>query len=216
MVTDEAALAAMIGSRICHDLISPIGAIGNGVELLTMTGQADAPEVALISDSVANANARIRFFRIAYGLAPVDSAVGRDEIARIIDDTYRGSRFSAVWTPDGPQPRAAVKVAFLCLQCLERAMPRGGEAVVRRDAGTWRVEGHAETLCVEDRLWQPLRDPAAPLDVTSAEVEFAILHRHARARAPTLTVEIGDDRIAMHFRSGHGVASPAANRAAFP
>ncbi len=53
-------LAALIGSRICHDLISPIGAIGNGLELLSMAG-AGGPEVALISDSVSNANARIRF-----------------------------------------------------------------------------------------------------------------------------------------------------------
>mgnify|MGYP000296592635 CR=1 FL=1 len=42
----------LIGSRICHDLISPIGAIGNGVELLGLTGP-PSPEVRLIADSVA-------------------------------------------------------------------------------------------------------------------------------------------------------------------
>ena len=61
-------IAALIRSRICHDLISPIGAIGNGVELLTMSASAGgSPELDLIADSVHNANARIRFFRIAYG-----------------------------------------------------------------------------------------------------------------------------------------------------
>ena len=62
-------IAALIGSRICHDLISPIGAINNGLELLEMTGTSSGPEMELISESVGNASARIRFFRIAYGAA---------------------------------------------------------------------------------------------------------------------------------------------------
>ena len=42
---DKPDLAALVGSRICHDLISPIGAIGNGVELLMMEGAAKGPEM---------------------------------------------------------------------------------------------------------------------------------------------------------------------------
>ena len=57
-MSDTPDLSALIGSRICHDLISPIGAIGNGVELLMMEGRA-GPEVALIAESVAAANAQI-------------------------------------------------------------------------------------------------------------------------------------------------------------
>ena len=53
-------LSALIGSRICHDLISPIGAINNGLELLGMTTRQAGPEMALISESVENAAARIR------------------------------------------------------------------------------------------------------------------------------------------------------------
>ena len=64
---DKPDLAALIASRICHDLISPIGAIGNGVELLAMEPGGTLPEMALISESVANANDRIRFFRICFG-----------------------------------------------------------------------------------------------------------------------------------------------------
>ena len=60
-------LAALIGSRICHDLISPIGAINNGLELLDMNGGVQGAEMELISGSVGNAGARIRFFRIAFG-----------------------------------------------------------------------------------------------------------------------------------------------------
>ncbi|MGB2202346.1 MAG: hypothetical protein ACPH5G_13525, partial [Pseudooceanicola atlanticus] len=57
MASHTRTIATLIGSRICHDLISPIGAIQNGIELLTMEGKT-GPEVALIEDSVRNASAR--------------------------------------------------------------------------------------------------------------------------------------------------------------
>ena len=72
---DKPDLAALIASRICHDLISPLGAIGNGVELLAMEPGGTRPEMALISESVANANARIRFFRICFGQASSDQRI---------------------------------------------------------------------------------------------------------------------------------------------
>ena len=65
----ETTFATLIGSRICHDLISPIGAINNGIELIEMGSTASTPEMTLISESVVNASARIRYFRIAFGAA---------------------------------------------------------------------------------------------------------------------------------------------------
>ncbi len=79
-------LATLIGSRICHDLISPIGAIGNGVELLAMTGSAGdvSPELDLISQSVENANARIRYFRISFGATSSSQIMGRQEVLSVL------------------------------------------------------------------------------------------------------------------------------------
>jgi len=79
MALNGSRLNDLIGSRICHDLISPLGAIGNGVELLTMSGTSTAPEISLIAESVENANARIRFFRIAFGAASGLSQIGNAE-----------------------------------------------------------------------------------------------------------------------------------------
>ena len=50
--TQNADLAGLVGSRLCHDLISPIGAIGNGLELLELSGSAPTEEIALIRASV--------------------------------------------------------------------------------------------------------------------------------------------------------------------
>jgi histidine phosphotransferase ChpT len=62
-------ISNIVASRICHDIISPIGAIHNGLELISMTASLDvkSPEMALIHDSCQDARAHIEFFRVAFG-----------------------------------------------------------------------------------------------------------------------------------------------------
>lgn len=65
-------LAALLCSKVCHDIISPVGAIANGLELIDdESGDAESREVAmgLIRSSAANASARLQFARIAFGAA---------------------------------------------------------------------------------------------------------------------------------------------------
>lgn len=61
-------LAALLCSRVCHDIISPVGAINNGLELLD-EGGADEDAMMLIRRSAVNASARLQFARIAFGAA---------------------------------------------------------------------------------------------------------------------------------------------------
>lgn len=61
-------LAALLCSRVCHDIISPVGAINNGLELLD-EGGADEDAMRLIRTSARNASARLQFARIAFGAA---------------------------------------------------------------------------------------------------------------------------------------------------
>src|ERR1700712_5356401 len=61
-------LAALLCSRVCHDIISPVGAINNGLELLD-EGGADEDAMKLIRASARNASARLQFARIAFGAA---------------------------------------------------------------------------------------------------------------------------------------------------
>lgn len=64
-------LAALLCSRVCHDVISPVGAIANGIELIDDGGDAETSEIAmdLIRSSAANASAKLQFARIAFGAA---------------------------------------------------------------------------------------------------------------------------------------------------
>jgi len=173
-------LNALLGSRICHDLISPLGAIGNGIELLLMSGLSGAPEIALISESVENANARVRFFRIAFGAASDGQMTGRAEIVSILDGITKGGRLTIDWMPTGDCLRSEVKLVFLVLQCFETAMPFGGTVTVKTTDNGWAIKGRAERLKPDQSLWSAF-DGDNPGDaLNSSTVHFALASTMAR------------------------------------
>ncbi|MBS0564296.1 MAG: histidine phosphotransferase [Proteobacteria bacterium] len=191
-------LAALIGSRLCHDLISPLGGIGNGVELLALSGAA-GPEMALIAESVRSANARIRFFRLAFGAAEGGQTVGRGEILSILGDMAHGGRLAIDWQPQGPVPRPEAKLAFLGLLCLETALPYGGRITVGTAGPAWTLCARGDRLKADPALWSRLAGdtPAGPL--SAAHVQFALVAAEAHRRTRRLAVLTGADTITLGF-----------------
>lgn len=184
-MSTERDLNSLLGSRICHDLISPLGAIGNGVELLAMSGSGNSPEIALIAESVENANARIRLYRVAFGIASRNQSLGASEIRNILSDVYGRSRLKIAWQIDGDCPRNEVKLAFLLLLCFETAMPWGGRVTVQ-NAGGWTIAGSSERFSVNGDLWRLLSAPNTDFDLTSAQVHFALAAEAAGRMGRTL------------------------------
>lgn len=198
MTQDNIDLAALIGSRICHDLISPIGAIDNGLELLGMAGIAEGPELGLIAQSVGSASARIRFFRIAFGSAG-DQMVGPAEITSILRDLYDSSRLELTWAPEEPQPRAAVRLAFLGILCLENAMPYGGHAVVSEKDGAWLLEGTADKINVDPDPWGHLAAQISQQPLQPSQVQFALLPMQAKEDGRKVITQADEARVTISF-----------------
>lgn len=198
MEDKPAGLSSLIGSRICHDLISPIGAITNGLELLDMAGATSGPELSLIGDSVGNAAARIRFFRLAFGFAGAEEVSAADVIA-VLADLQKGSRLRVDWRVSGPAPRQEVRLAFLGLMCLETAMPYGGDVVLRRDEGIWRLSGKAPRLQINDALWSDLTADTTSVAITPATVQFALLRDGVPEAGRRLTAQLRDSEVRIAF-----------------
>lgn len=199
MPADQPDLVALVGSRICHDLISPLSAIGNGVELLMMSGAVPGPEMALISESVTNANARIRFFRVAYGAAAPGQGIASTEIRSILDDMTRGGRFSVDWQVAGDVARIEAKLAFLALQCLETALPYGGRVKVAADGDVWRVGAEATKMKLDAPLWSRLTEPVADAEIAAAHVQFVLFPAELARQGRSLTLQMGEGQIAMRY-----------------
>ncbi|MBQ0804437.1 MULTISPECIES: histidine phosphotransferase family protein [unclassified Sulfitobacter] len=198
MPESEIEFAALIGSRICHDLISPIGAVNNGLELLSMTGVSPSPELALIGDSVDSASARIRFFRVAFGAA-ANQMLGAGEINAILRDYYRGSRWSVEWAPVDPQKRIDVRMCFLALLCLETGMPYGGSIRVETSGDRWVLRGQTEKLNIDPDLWAVLATPTCSIKLCPAQVQFGLLPVLARDAGQQITSNISQTEITLSF-----------------
>lgn len=197
--TNQLDLAALLGSRICHDLISPIGAIGNGLELLMIESAAQGPEMALIGESVGHANARIRFFRVAFGAASTEQRIGAAEVRSILSDMTRGGRLSIAWHSAADLSRVQVKVAFLVLMCLESALAYGGKITVQGEGERWQLDAQTTKLRLDAPLWDMLTNPAAAPDISPATVHFPLAAQEIARRQMALSAKFGADWIKLSF-----------------
>ena len=197
---NQADLAALIGSRLCHDLISPIGAIGNGVELLIADHGYSSPELLLIAESVAAANARLRFFRVAYGLAGPDQRLARSEISQVLQAISQGTRLQLFWHSDSDVDRRAVKRAFLLIQCLEAALPWGGQIRIRQEGAEWELLAESERLRSTGLPWEVLSQPEVPRpDLTPAQVQFIMASCEIHTSGLQLSFAQGEGQIRLRL-----------------
>ena len=163
-------LAALVGSRLCHDLVSPLGAIGNGVELLKMIHDG-SDELALIEQAVASAQARLLLFRLAFGAASEGQQVRAADLLEALGALSLNGRITLQSALDSPLPRTRARRLALAGLCAETALAWGGTLTVAPDA----VTAEAPRLRLEPALWDPLAAGAPPDDLAPAAVHFALL-----------------------------------------
>jgi histidine phosphotransferase ChpT len=170
-------LTALVSARLCHDLISPMGAIGNGLELMQLAATPGAAELALVNDSLANALAKLRFYRIAFGPADPQGRLSLDEVEAITDAMYTG-RFTVGWEAEVRDlPRSAVRLACLALLCLEKCLPMGGQVRAEVEPERIRLAVDGRRTAPPARLWEHLRDGAPLGELKPDGVQFALLRR---------------------------------------
>lgn len=123
-------LAAMLCSRVCHDLINPVGAIGNGLEVLTDPSQAAMADGAqdLIASAAKQARAKLEFARLAYGAS---STAGTDidtrECERVARIYFEIEKADLDWqVPLILLPKHKAKLFMNMLLIAASAVPRGG------------------------------------------------------------------------------------------
>ena len=125
-------VAELMCSRLCHDLISPISAINNGIELMNENDEGIIDSsIELLGTSAKQALDRLSFYRVAFGLAGGGAIISWNEIRNILEIFAAERKTTIVWTRE-PQPpdenisqilaKLVVNVVYLAMECL----PRGG------------------------------------------------------------------------------------------
>ncbi|WP_422367642.1 histidine phosphotransferase family protein [Pelagibius sp.] len=143
-VSIDLRVAELLTSRLCHDLVGPIGAVGNGLELLADDefGMAD-DAMQLTSNSARQASAILQFFRLAYGMAGArvgtDLTPLRDLSAALLEASKSELDWPTVQAPEG-LPDGAGKVVLNMVALAHEALPRGGKLAVEISGEAGRCE----------------------------------------------------------------------------
>jgi histidine phosphotransferase ChpT len=197
----------LINARLCHELVSPVGAINNGVELL----DDDDPDfvrdaIQLIGQSARKAGQRLQFYRFAYGTTASSSgggASGRDLAAGLLE----GGKVRCDWSAEAATlPVDWQRLACNMLVLAAETLPRGGAVVVRplsAGASGLEVAAEGESINVSPELRAAL-DTAAPVDqLTSRTVHAYFTARLAhQLRAAIALVEVEPQRALFRATAG--------------
>lgn len=135
MSETEVDLASLLCSRLCHDLLSPVGAMNNGLELLADEHDPEMRKrcMDLLAESAKSAADKLKFFRLAFGAAGgFGQAVDPAEAHAVIQPLVTGSGRTALdWAvPSQLMPKRAVKILLNLVFIANDALVRGGTLFV--------------------------------------------------------------------------------------
>ncbi len=144
---DALELAALLCSRVCHDLISPVGAIVNGLEVLDDNPKPDDREFALdlIRKSAKTASARLQFCRLAFGAAGSAGAqIDLGDAQTMARGQFEDNKTQIVWNlPRILLAKNRVKLLLNMMVIAQQTIPRGGvltvDAIGEGEATSFRV-----------------------------------------------------------------------------
>lgn len=179
-------LAALLCSRVCHDIISPVGAINNGLELLD-EGGADEDAMELIRASALNASVRLKFARLAFGASgSIGASIDTGEAQKATED-FVGADSKTTVTWNGPRaiiPKNKVKLLLNLFLVAYGAIPRGGHIEVTLE----ELETHPRFRLVS--TGRMVRVPPKFLEIHSGELDEPV---DAHSIQPYYTVLLADE-----------------------
>jgi|TARA_B100001971_G_C18177791_1_gene530924 histidine phosphotransferase ChpT len=124
----------LLVSHICHDLVSPVGAINNGIEFIEEMGDAVTSDaMGLIGSSVRQASVALQCFRLAYGGAGSGGNVTFEDVKSAFSNYIEGGRTQLQWqvNPKGGQtPAGFMKVVLNALMMADECIPTNGDVII--------------------------------------------------------------------------------------
>ncbi len=175
-MTSQTDLAALLCSRLCHDMLSPVGAISNGLELLADEKDPEMRDkcVELLEQSAKISTDKLKFFRLAFGAAGgFGEAVPIEEAQSVIEALAGDAKGVTLnWAlTENSLPKPAVKVMLNLAQIALDALVRGGTL----DIGAEMREGNAEIvarangerIAFDETIGQALQGELEPGDLSS-------------------------------------------------
>jgi len=167
-------LASLLCSRVCHDIISPVGAIANGLELMDdpdTDAAMKATALDMVRSSAKTATAKLKFCRIAFGAsgsagAHIDLGEAGETARAFVGD----EKIKLDWqAPRENRPKAEVKLLLNMLLLGMAGIPRGGLVTVSVDGRRFKVSAKGERAKVPQAMADVLLG-VTPLEAIDARL----------------------------------------------
>ncbi len=187
-------------SRICHDLISPVGAIQNGLELLDDMGPEGFEDARdLLNHSASQAAGRLKAFRLAFGAGGRDPNLGMSDIYKIFAEYLpEGGRLQQDWSPMdvsmtlGDTPAGLPKLALCCLLMAAECLPKGGVVgITAPDDKTLHIKAEGPVLLAPEAMQQAIKG-ALHDDAHDAKLVTALI-THLTAQSLDITLDLNPE-----------------------
>jgi len=192
-------LAALLCSRVCHDVISPVGAIANGLELFDdpeMDADTKETALAMVRSSAKTASAKLKFCRIAFGAAgSAGASIDMGEAGETAKAFVGEERVKLEWlAPRENRPKQQVKLLLNMLLIGMAGIPRGGTVTVEAAGGGFTVRARGERAKLPEALAEVIEGRAdlASLDARLVQPYYARLLAQSAGLALRLAMD-GED-----------------------
>ncbi len=203
----------LLTARLCHDLVGPVGAASNGAELLRELGAEEAGDaVDLIADSTGRAADRLRYYRVAYGLA--EGVVGSiEDVQGLAGAMFADQRFTLDWSPTPPASArlgdGAGKLLLNMLLLAGEAMGREGSLKIRVEAGeggaSLDILASGDGAALDEETLAGLNAAASIEALTPRSVQGYFTARAAEFLGAALVVEPMDQAVRFTCKLASGV-----------
>ena len=156
-------VAELLCSRICHDLVSPVAAISNGVELVGEMGPEGLGDaMGLLEHSARQASVRLQAFRLCYGAGGSEALVSGKMIYEAFANYIESDKVKLEWdllndTPEEDLTPGFFKVLINSMMFARECLIRGGIVRVSKTGHTLFVEALGETVTVREGMAEALR-----------------------------------------------------------
>ena len=196
--------AALLVSRVCHDLVGPLGAVVNGLEVLEEERDAAmrADALKLVSGSAAQALERLQFMRIAFGAAGSAGAeLALSDTGRLVEGLFNGSKIKIEWRSAQVQwPKDWAKLLMNATLLAADCLPRGGSVTVETAAAetapSFRIVATGPSVRVQEDVQKAVRgDSVASTDARA--IQPALTYRLARSLNAGLTFSAGENSVEL-------------------
>ena len=201
-------LTALVASRICHDMVEPMSAIIQGLEMIKdQDGKAPDPDALMLLDTgVAKAWAKLEFFRFAMAGAVAEGDSDLEEGHAVATKLYGVLKSDLVWSaPAVKMSRPAVRVIVNLLLIANECLPRGGKVEItaekRGDGGEVIVTATGPRAKLKEATAAALNGSAGDEDLSGHTIQPTLTGLLARQGGVELSAREGEERVELIARS---------------